>query len=103
MVYIREAHPSDGRVSRANVRQGINIPQPRTQKERNQVASDACSALRIQFPTAVDGIDDRVGRAYQGWPDRLYVVGRDGRVIYAGGRGPRGFSARELEQTLSQL
>src|SRR5262249_43155093 len=33
-------------------------------------------------------------------PDRLYVIGRDGRVVYKGGRGPFGFSTGEMEQAL---
>jgi hypothetical protein len=33
-------------------------------------------------------------------PDRLYVIGRDGRVVYKGGRGPFGFNAGEMEQAL---
>ena len=33
-------------------------------------------------------------------PDRLYVIGRDGRVVYKGGRGPFGFKTGEMEQAL---
>jgi hypothetical protein len=33
-------------------------------------------------------------------PDRMYVVGRDGRVVYKGGRGPFGFNPDEMEQAL---
>jgi hypothetical protein len=52
------------------------------------------------MPLLVDEIDDRVGHAYSGMPDRLYIVGRDGRVMYKGGRGPFGFSPAEMEQSL---
>lgn len=48
----------------------------------------------------VDGTDNRVGKAYGGWPDRLYAIDRDGRVAYRGGPGPFGFNPREMEQSL---
>src|SRR5262249_47323477 len=34
MVYVREAHPSDGWASESNVRVGITLAQPRTYEER---------------------------------------------------------------------
>jgi hypothetical protein len=54
----------------------------------------------MTMPLLIDDINDRVGHAYSGMPDRLYVVGRDGRVVYKGGRGPFGFNASEMEQAL---
>jgi len=36
-------------------------------------------------------------------PDRIYVIDRDGRVAYKGGRGPFGFKPGEMEQTLLTL
>jgi alkylhydroperoxidase family enzyme len=48
-------------------------------------------------------MDDRVGHAYSGMPDRLYLIDRDGRVAYQGGRGPFGFKPGELEQSLVML
>ena len=50
-----------------------------------------------------DGLDDRVGHAYSGMPDRLYILDREGRVAYKGGRGPFGFKPREMEQALILL
>jgi Iodothyronine deiodinase len=64
------------------------------------VAARCCEALHVTMPLLVDEIDDRVGHAYSGMPDRLYVIGRDGRVVYKGGRGPFGFSAAEMEQAV---
>ena len=48
-------------------------------------------------------IDDRVGHAYSGMPDRLYLIDREGKVAYKGGRGPFGFKPAELEQSLVML
>ena len=55
------------------------------------------------MPLVVDGMDDRVGHAYSGMPDRLYVIDPDGRVAYKGGRGPFGFKVGEMEQALVML
>jgi type I thyroxine 5'-deiodinase len=58
--------------------------------------------LAIKLPAVVDGLDNRVERAYTGWPDRLYVIGTDGRVRYKSAPGPFGFSTAELEQALTR-
>jgi Iodothyronine deiodinase len=76
------------------------VRQHRTAKERNEVAQHCCAALNMTMPVVVDTIDDRVGHAYSGMPDRLYVIDRHGKVSYQGGRGPMGFTPAELEQAL---
>jgi hypothetical protein len=93
----------DGAFSANNENAGIVVRQPRSLGERTEVAH-ACSAkLRITMPLLVDTIDDRVGHAYSGMPDRLYVIDRDGKVAYQGGRGPFGFKPAEMEQSLITL
>ena len=102
-VYIREAHPTDGWQMSDNDRAGIKLEQPQTIEQRNLVATRCCTSLGLTMPLLVDTIDDRVNRAYSGFPDRLYLVDRAGRVAYKGGRGPFGYKPRELEQTLIML
>ncbi len=102
-IYIREAHPIDGWRLPSNDKAGIRIAQPRSTKERTEVATRCCQALRMTMPHLVDDVDDAVGRAYSGMPDRLYVIGRDGRVVYKSGRGPFGFLPGEMEQSLVML
>lgn len=87
----------------SNQRVGINVAQPKTAAERNRVAVQCCESLKMALPMLVDDIDDTVGRAYSGFPDRLYLIDREGRVAYKGGRGPFGYKPRELEQTLIML
>jgi hypothetical protein len=36
-------------------------------------------------------------------PDRLYVIDRDGKIVYKGGRGPFGFKPGEMDQSLLML
>ena len=102
-VYIREAHPSDGWKMESNNQVGVKIEQPKTQEARNLAASQCCLGLNLLMPLLVDTINDDVNRAYSGFPDRLYLLDRDGKVVYKGGRGPYGYKPRELEQTLLML
>ena len=51
----------------------------------------------------LDGMDNAANSAYAGWPDRLYVVAKDGTIGYAGARGPRGFRPQEMERALAKL
>jgi hypothetical protein len=102
-VYVREAHPSDGWTLPSNEKVGLSVSQHRTFGERCEAAKVCCSSLKMTIPMVVDEIDDRVGIAYSGMPDRLYVVDARGRVAYKGGRGPFGYKPAELEQALLLL
>jgi hypothetical protein len=84
----------------SNEKAGIRVIQPTSQGERNEVAARCCKALHVTMPLLVDTIDDQMGHAYSGMPDRLYLIDRDGRVVYKSGRGPFGFKPGELEQSI---
>lgn len=101
-VYIREAHPvkDDESATPTNKLAGIIVKQPRTLEERSKVAERCSAVLNIDTPMVVDTIDNRIAQTYQAMPDRLYVIGRDGRVAYMGGPGPFGFNPYEMEQAL---
>ena len=74
-----------------------------TTDERYGVASKCVVDLGLDMiPAVIDKIDNKVGEAYQGWPDRLYLVGTDGKLSYAGKRGPRGFKPDELEASIKK-
>jgi len=67
------------------------------------VAKKCCGTLEMTMPLLVDEMNDRVGHAYSGMPDRIYIIDPNGRVVYKGGRGPFGFKPREMEQSLVML
>jgi thiol-disulfide isomerase/thioredoxin len=102
-VYVREAHPTDGWRMGSNDEAGVSLAQPRTYTERVAVAGQCSARLKMSMPLLVDEIDDRVGHAYSGMPARLYVIDRNGKVAYKGGRGPFGFKPGEMEQALLML
>lgn len=87
----------------SNDKAGVAFAQPRSPGERQKAAASCCAALKMTMPLLVDTLDDHVGHAYSGMPDRLYVIDRNGRVAYQGGRGPFGFQPGEMEQALLLL
>jgi hypothetical protein len=103
MVYVREAHPTDGWRMESNDRVEVSLAQPRTYEERVDVARACGARLGLGFPMLVDTIDDAVGARYSGMPSRLYLIDRVGKVAYKSGRGPFGFKPSELEQSLVLL
>jgi hypothetical protein len=103
MVYVREAHPTDGWQMESNERVGVALRQPRDYLERVGAAQVCTRTLGLGFPVLVDTMDDRVGARYSGMPSRLYLIDRQGRVAYKSSRGPFGFKPAELEQALLLL
>lgn len=78
LVYIKEAHPEEGRVLKENRECGIVVREPTSLVERAAVAESCVLRLGIRMPVLLDGVDNGVARAYGGWPSRLYLIGRDG-------------------------
>jgi iodothyronine deiodinase-like protein len=100
LVYIREAHPTDGRQAAPNVREGILLSTAKDIGQKEEYASSCVRNLGIKFTTVVDDMDARTELNYMGWPDRLYLVGKDGRIAWKGGPGPQGFKPPELEAAI---
>jgi hypothetical protein len=97
IVYINEAHAADGRrpvgyAKEKGIKEHTNFG------ERCEVAERLVKDKELTIPCLVDGMDNEVGKAYKGWPDRVYVVRKDGMLGVASKRGPWGF-APALEET----
>jgi hypothetical protein len=111
-IYIREAHPKDGwwfggGIMGKMLKLGIpktatDINDPKTIEERRSVAGQCEESLQYGILTYVDEMDDPVSKAYAAKPTRLYLVGLDGRVVYAGGLGPYGFSPGALNNAIQE-
>jgi hypothetical protein len=100
IVYVREAHPEDGWVLADNRREKIALADPTSLEERAAAAGACAVRLRTHIPVLLDDVDDAVALAYGGWPDRLYLIGRDGRVAFQGEPGPDGFKPEELADAI---
>jgi iodothyronine deiodinase-like protein len=51
-------------------------------------------------PVLLDGMENQADRAYNAWPERLYVISGEGTIAYQGGKGPYGFNPPELAEFL---
>lgn len=107
-IYIREAHPIDGwhfgwfakLIMRMGGYRTHEAYDPKTMEERRAIAGQCETSLIYGIRTCVDEMDNAVNDAYAAHPTRLYLIGLDGRVVYAGGLGPWGFSPDELKNAI---
>lgn len=103
LVYIREAHPDSVlKVIRDGKEVFEKVPQTDSLVQRNEIAQQCQMMLKLTMPAVVDKEDNKVNAAYAGWPERLVVVGVDGKVAYLGGPGPQGFKPAEVEKWLKE-
>jgi hypothetical protein len=99
-VYIQEAHAADVWQMPSNVKQGVVFANPTSYASRQGVADSCVRRLNIHIPAILDTFDNRTDTAYTGWPDRLYVIDREGRVAYKSSPGPFGFHPADMERAL---
>jgi len=92
-VYIEEAHSTDGWPSKTNAREGVLYARAQKIEDRVQAGETCWTKLKIPFPMLVDDLDDHVGRRYQAWPIRVYIVDKDGKIAFKTLPGPFGFEA----------
>ena len=100
VVYVQEAHPTDGWQTDSNVEEGVLFRQHRSYDERESVAQSCSIDLRIGLPIIIEEMDNIVDEAYGAAPERLYLVDADGKVAYRGGAGPHFFDLDEWEQAI---
>ena len=103
VVYVQEAHPTDGWQVESNVEQGILFRQHQSFQERDEAAQSCTIGLHISIPTLVEELDNAIDEAFGAAPERLYLIGKDGRVVYHGGAGPHFFDLEELGGALQRL
>ena len=86
-----------------NLKDQVILSSPSSEEERFAVAELCVTKLAVELPALVDHFDDATERAYTGWPERLYLIDREGRVAYKSKPGPFGFSPADLENALSSV
>jgi type I thyroxine 5'-deiodinase len=100
LVYIQEAHATDGWQLPINVRQGVLFADPRSIGERADVANACVRQLKLDIPAVLDDAANSTERNFTGWPDRLYVLQKGGRVLYKSAPGPFGFKLQDFEKSV---
>ena len=73
LVYLREAHPTDGWQVDANVADNILFCQHQSLEEREEVAGSCVLGLQIETPTLIEEIDNGIDDAYGTAPVRQYI------------------------------
>jgi peroxiredoxin len=87
LLYTRESHPAENYAAHNSFEQKLAY------------ARDLKRLENIQFPILVDHLDGRIHRAYGGWPNAVFVIHKDGRLIFRSNMANHG----ELRQFLNDL
>jgi hypothetical protein len=102
LVYVREAHPTDGWQVPRNETEGVLLESAKTYDQKDSHATSCARSLGIEFTSLVDGMDNAVETAYTAWPDRFYLIDSNGRIVVKGAPGPAGFKAPDLEAAIAK-
>jgi hypothetical protein len=86
-----------------NLIEDINYLEPTTDDERTEVASACQINLDLHMPMLVDPIDNDIDEKYVGIPMRLFLVDGDGKIAFAGNKGPFGWDDEAFEESLQEL
>ena len=103
VVYVQEAHPTDGWQTDSNLQDGVLFRQHQSYAEREEVAQTCSLDLHIGLPIIIEEMDNAIDEAYGAAPERLYLVGVDGKVAYQGGAGPHFFNLDEWERAIEAV
>ena len=83
-----------------NQKDKISVASPKTLAERCQVEGACATKLALRIPAIIDNLENSTEEAYTAWPDRLYLIDREGGVAYKSKPGPYGFKPAEVEVAL---
>ena len=107
LVYINEAHADSATESQwqstINEKEGVDLAAPRNLTEKQEHAALCVRKLSLPFAIEVDGMDAAAEKAYQAWPSRLYLVGRDGKIAYQTRLGELDFHPDGLERAIREI
>ena len=87
LLYTRESHPAE------------NYPSHESWEQKQSYARDLQRLENIQVPIIVDDLDGKIHRSYGTWPNALFVIHKDGRLIFRSNMA----NFRELRQFLEDL
>ncbi len=98
-----EAHALDAWQDEDNQKDKISVASPRTLAERCAVEGTCATKLALRIPAVIDDLQNSTEEAYTAWPDRLYVIDREGRVAFKSRPGPFGFKPADMEAALRRV
>ena len=84
----------------SNVKDNVVFASPKNEEERAFVAGACVRKLGIKIPAVLDEFGNSTEAAYTGWPDRLYLIDAQGKLVYKSKPGPFGFHPDDLRAAL---
>ena len=103
VVYVQEAHPTDGWQVDSNIQNRILYGQHQSLDEREEAAQSCTIGMHLSIPILVEEMDNSIDEAYGAAPERFYLIGEDGKVVYHGGAGPHFFDLDELDEAIQKM
>ncbi len=109
-VYTAEAHAEDGwKLAKQYVndaeytdKSDFCFPYAKNIHERTEMAKWLVDKKHFDMPVVLDTIEDKLLKAYNSWPIRLYIV-HAGTIAFCGDQGPFGYSPASLDPVLQDL
>jgi peroxiredoxin len=87
LLYTRESHPAE------------NYPAHGSFEQKLDYARDLKRLEDVRFPILIDSLDGKIHRSYGAWPNALFVIHKDGRLVLRSNMT----NHRELRQFLEDL
>jgi alkyl hydroperoxide reductase subunit AhpC len=87
LLYTKESHPAE------------NYPSHGSWEQKAAHARALQRLENVQVPIIVDDVDGKIHRSYGAWPNALFVIHKDGRLIFRSNMA----NHRELRQFLEDL
>lgn len=87
LLYTRESHPAE------------HYPSHSSWEQKLAHARDLKRLEYVRVPILVDSLDGKIHRSYGAWPNALFVIHKDGRLIFRSNMA----NHRELRQFLEDL
>lgn len=104
VVYLEEAHPTDGWMYGA-VEYMIHSHVDMT--ARRAAAQSLRSILNergaSELPLYIDRMDNAASDFFGALPERLVIINNDGKIAWIGGKGPEEYSVAECAAALEKL
>lgn len=103
IVYIRDTHPVLGFRAPTNDRLGIGAEkEPKNLADREKWACEDRPKMKCTIPVVMDSFDDKTLRAYNAFPQRILVLDKEGKVVYASS-GLIGFEVEAVTKVVNSL
>ena len=103
IVYIRDTHPVLGFRAPTNDRLGITAAEePKSLADRERWACEDRKKMKCTIPVVMDGFDDKALKAFDAFPQRIYLLDKGGKVVYSSS-GLVGFDLDSVRTAIKSL